>query len=72
MVRMQIRLDEQEYMLAKKQAKKLGISFAELVRRAIRDTLPLEVTAPWMWYAGLVETGDSRSSQSIDEVVYRM
>ena len=70
MIRTQISLDEQEYTLAKKEAEKLGISVAELVRRAIRDLLPPERSAPWMRYAGLVESGDSRSSQSIDEVVY--
>ncbi|MBI3681873.1 MAG: CopG family transcriptional regulator [Acidobacteria bacterium] len=26
--------------------------------------------APWMKFAGLVETGDSRSSQSVDDLVY--
>ena len=70
MVRMQISLNEQEYTLARKQAKKLGISVAELVHRAIRDALPLEANSTWMSYAGLVESGDSRSSQSIDEIVY--
>jgi hypothetical protein len=40
MVRTQVSLDEREHMLAKKQAKALGISLAELVRRAIRNALP--------------------------------
>jgi hypothetical protein len=71
MVRMQISFDEQEYMLAREQAKKLGISVAELLRRAVRDALPLEANSTWMSYASLVDSGDSRSSQSIDEVVYR-
>ena len=71
MVRMQISLEEHEWMLAREQAKKLGISVAELVRRAVRDALPLEANSTWMSYAGLVDSGDSRSSQSIDEVVYR-
>lgn len=65
-------LDGREYVLAKKQAKALGISVAELVRRAILDTLPATGGGAWMRYAGLVEleSGDSRSSQSIDEMVY--
>jgi len=71
MVRMQISLDEEGYMLAREQAKKLGISVAELVHRVIRDALPLEANRTWMSYAGLVDSGDSRSSQSIDELVYR-
>jgi ribbon-helix-helix CopG family protein len=70
MIRTQVSLDKREYALAKKQAKALGISVAELVRRAVRDTLPPTGGGAWMRYAGLVESGDSRSSQSIDEIVY--
>ena len=70
MIRTQISLDKREYLLAKKQAAKLGISVAELVRRGIREQLPPNRKAPWMRYAGMVESGNSRSSQSIDEIVY--
>jgi len=70
MIRTQISLDEREYALAKKEARALGIPLAEFVRRAIRQMLPARGSAPWMRYAGLVESGDPRSSQSIDEVVY--
>jgi hypothetical protein len=70
MIRTQISFDEREYRLAKKEAKALGISVAELVRRAIRQVLPASRKAPWMRYAGMVETGNPRSSQSIDEVIY--
>lgn len=70
MIRTQISLDEREYTLAKKEAKALGLSVAEFVRRAIRSTLPTSGKAPWMRYAGMVETGDPHSSQSIDEIVY--
>jgi hypothetical protein len=70
MIRTQVSFDEEEYILAKKEAKALGISLAEFVRRAIRDALPQSGSAPWMRYAGLVETGDRQSSRSIDEVVY--
>ena len=70
MIRTQISLDEQEYELAKKEAKALGISVAEFARRAIRQMLPADESKPWMRYAGFVESGDPRSSQSIDEVVY--
>jgi hypothetical protein len=59
MIRTQVSLDEQEYALAKKEARALGIPIAEYVRRAIRES-----------YAGFVESGDRRSSQSIDEIVY--
>lgn len=70
MIRTQVSLDEQDYLLVKKEAQALGISVAELVRRAIRQVLPHSPKAAWMRYAGMVETGDPRSSQSIDEIVY--
>jgi hypothetical protein len=70
MIRTQVSFDEQEYVLAKKEAKALGISLAEFIRRAIRSALPFSRKAPWMRYAGLVESGDPRSSRSIDEIVY--
>lgn len=63
-------LDETEYKLAKKEAKALGISIAEFVRRAIRERLPVNSAQPWMRYAGLVESGDPDAGQSIDDVVY--
>jgi len=70
MIRTQVSLDRQEYALAKKEARALGISVAEFVRRAIRETLPAPGDGPWMRYAGFVESGDRRSSQSIDDIVY--
>lgn len=70
MIRTQISLDEHEYELVKKQARALGISTAELVRRAVRDMLPPVEDRPWMRFAGFVESGSSHSSQSIDEIVY--
>ena len=70
MIRTQISLDEREYALVKKEAKALGISVAELVRRALRQSLPARGRAPWMRYAGFVESGSATSSQSIDDIVY--
>ena len=70
MIRTQISLDEHEYKAVKVEAKQLGISVAEFVRRAVRQTLPTNGEKPWMRYAGFVESGDRNSSQSIDEVVY--
>lgn len=70
MIRTQVSLDKREYALAKAAAKKLGISVAELVRRAVRDALPPEGDGPWMRFAGFIDTGDSNSSRSIDEIVY--
>ncbi len=70
MVRAQISFDEAEYELIRMEARTLGISLAEFVCRAVRDKLPVPGDAPWMRYAGFVESGDSRSSQPIDDVVY--
>ena len=70
MIRKQIRLDEQEYTVVRSEAESLGISVAEFVRRALREALPPRGEGPWVKYAGLVETGNPRSSQSIDEIVY--
>ena len=72
MIRTQISLDAREYSLVKREARALGIPVAEFVRRAIRHALPARgrTEAPWMRYAGLVESGNARSSQTVDEVVY--
>ena len=48
----------------------IRISIAEVVRRAVRQALPATDGAPWMRYAGFVETGDPNSSRFIDEIVY--
>jgi hypothetical protein len=70
MLRTQVSLDPSEYKLAKKEAAALGISVAEYVRRAIRSALPPNGRPGWMRYAGMVESGNRRSSRSIDEMVY--
>jgi hypothetical protein len=70
MIRTQVSLDEREYAVAKTEARSLGISVAEFVRRAVREALPSRGEGPWMKFAGFVETGNPRSSQSIDEIVY--
>jgi len=70
MMRTQISLSETEYDAARKEARRLGISIAEFFRRALRMTLPADHSKPWMRYAGFIESGDVRSSQRIDDVVY--
>jgi hypothetical protein len=70
MIRTQVSLDKREYVLAKKAAGAMGISVAEFVRRAVREALPAQGEGPWMKFAGFVESGDSESSLSIDEIVY--
>jgi len=70
MIRTQISLGQEEYELAKREAARLGISLAELTRRALRASLPIEANEPWMRYCGFVESGDANASEHIDEVVY--
>jgi hypothetical protein len=70
MIRTQISLTEKEYLAAKREAERLGISLAELLRRSLRAVIPADEDRPWMRYAGMVESGDPRSSQNIDDVVY--
>jgi hypothetical protein len=70
MIRTQISLTEKEYAAAKREAERLGISLAELLRRSLRTMIPADESRPWMRYAGMVESGNPRSSQNIDEVVY--
>ena len=70
MIRTQISLSSREYHAAKREAARLGISLAELLRRSLGTILPSDEAKPWMRYAGMVETGDRKASQQIDEVVY--
>jgi len=70
MIRTQVSLPRHDYAAAKREARRLGISLAELLRRSLRTMLPADESKPWMRYAGMIETGDPKASQSIDDVVY--
>jgi len=70
MIRTQVSLSEEEYSAAKREAERLGVSLAELLRRSLRGLLPADESKPWMRYAGMVDSGNSHSSQHIDDVVY--
>ncbi|MES2176698.1 MAG: CopG family transcriptional regulator [Gemmatimonadota bacterium] len=70
MIRTQISLTQAEYRAAKKEARRLGVSLAELLRRSLRGLLPSDDARPWMRYAGMIESGDPESSQHIDDVIY--
>lgn len=71
MVRTQISLDPTTYDRAKEEARRKGISFAELVRRCLAEGLgPRDSNQPWMSLAGSLESGDPDASTSVDEVVY--
>jgi len=70
MIRTQISLERNDYALVKREARAAGVSVAEYVRRAIRQALPARGDAPWMRYAGFVESGNAQSSRTIDDIVY--
>jgi hypothetical protein len=70
MIRTQISLSSGEYAAAKVEAERLGISLAELLRRSLRTLIPVDDSKPWMRYAGIIESGNSRSSATVDEIVY--
>ncbi len=70
MIRTQISLSKEEYEAAQREAERLGISLAALLRRSLRPLLPSDRSKPWMRYAGMIESGDPASSQGIDSVVY--
>lgn len=70
MIRTQVSLREDEYAAAKAEAARLGISLAELLRQSLHRILPPTHQAPWMRFAGSLQSGDPRSSERIDEVVY--
>ena len=72
MIRTQVSLDQELYRAARKEAKRMGVSFAELCRRALaRMVAPGGGREePWMRYMGCLDSGDPRSSQTVDEVVY--
>ena len=70
MIRTEITLEKHEYELARKEARALGISVAEFVRRTIRDKLAATGQRPWMRFAGMVDARDRDATGSIDETVY--
>lgn len=70
MIRTQVSLTKAEYSTAKREAIRLGISLAELLRRSLRTMIPADTSKPWMRYAGMLESGDPQSSRNIDEIVY--
>ncbi|MBX3269307.1 MAG: ribbon-helix-helix protein, CopG family [Sandaracinaceae bacterium] len=71
MIRTQVSLDEEMYQQAQEEARRQGISFAELCRRALARALShRHGDRPWLRFAGAVESGSPDASQTVDEVVY--
>lgn len=71
MIRTQISLDGAMYDRAKEEARRRGISFAELVRRALAQLLaPQAGDEPWMRLAGSIGDAGPEASQTVDAVVH--
>ena len=70
MRRVQVRFPAEEYELVRQQARSLGIPIAEVIRRAVHATLPRNENGAWMRFAGFAKSGNPKSNQSIDEIVY--
>jgi hypothetical protein len=62
--------DEAEYQLAKKENGCSVSPHRNLCLAPFVQSLPAAGKAPWMRYAGFVESGDPASSRSVDDVVY--
>ena len=66
MVRVSIRLSEEDYKPANREAQRLNISLAELLRRSLRRALAADESRPWMRYAGIpVATIPGRRDESL-------
>jgi hypothetical protein len=70
MMRTQVSLSGREYRAAKREARRLGISLDELVRRSLRAVLPPISAKPWMRFAGMIDTRRSEVCQNIDDFAY--
>ena len=64
MVRTQISLEPEMYAAARGEAARLGVSFAELVRRSLAETLPDFSGRPWMKLAGIVSLSKNEFGSS--------
>ena len=70
MIRTQISFDAELFAQAQASAKRRGISFAELCRRAVAEVIARESPdRPWMSFAGVL-AGSDDDSESVDSVVY--
>lgn len=76
MIRTQISFDEDLYREAQAEAKRLGISLAELCRRAVGSAIQRssgpKLERPWMRFSGVIRASapDASHPDRIDEIVY--
>jgi len=73
-IRTQVSLEADVYRRAKAEAGRLGISLAELFRRALARALGGQTPSsqkPWMRYSGCISGGPDESvNERIDAMVY--
>ena len=70
MIRTQVSMSEEEYRAAKRRQSDSVSRSQSCCGSSLRNVLPADESAPWMRYAGMIESGDPHSSQRIDEIVY--
>ena len=75
MMRTQVSLDAEMYREARAEARRQGISLAELFRRALAAALPGARRAakkPWLRFSGVIADGapDESDNEHIDREVY--
>ena len=71
MIRTQISLQRELYEAARREARRQGISLAELVRRAVAQLLARHPGEhAWMRFAGAAGDAGPEASQTVDTVVY--
>ena len=73
MIRTQVSFDVELYREARREARRLHISFAEYCRRVLTQALAGKRRVgkrPWLRYSGALASGDPNASRTIDEVVY--
>ena len=63
--------DAELYRKAQEEARRLGVSVAELCRRGLRQVLPPEDGLDRVLrHAGTLSSGDSDASERVDAIVY--
>lgn len=73
MDRVLVSLDPTTLKRARAEARRRGVSFAELCRRALEAATSESEAAgdqPWMEFAGAVASGDANASRTVNDVVY--
>ncbi len=70
MIRTQISLTKDEYVRAKKEAKRLGLSLAAFLRESLKNIMSNSSEKPWMKYQGMVASGATHTPEEIDDIAY--